>query len=93
MRDWEREGSTMIGPWPEPLQDEWKRDVMLLEAKSNTETSELSRQLAEVTATFNSYKSRAQTGQRSAKYDLLQFPVCACQSTHYFYFSLIDRCS
>lgn len=79
VRAWEREGSTMIGPWPLPLQDQWKEDIMLLEAKSNTETSELSRQLAEVTATFNSYKSRAQTGQRSAKYDFLQFPVCACQ--------------
>ena len=57
----------MIGAWPEPLQDQWSRDISQLETKSRSETSELSRQLAEVTATFNSYKSRAQTGQRSAE--------------------------
>lgn len=68
MQAWEGEGSTMIGAWPESLQDQWSRDISQLETKSKSETSELSRQLAEVTATFNSYKSRAQTGQRTVEY-------------------------
>lgn len=76
----------MIGPWPLPLQDQWKEDIMLLEAKSNTETSDLSRQLAEVTATFNSYKSRAQTGQRVHNMISCNSLSALASFEHYFLF-------
>lgn len=52
----------MIGPWPEPLQDKWGRDLRTLRFQLEEENSKVRGELEEITSNFNSYKIRAQTG-------------------------------
>ena len=56
-------GSSMIGSWPEPLQERWDRDLRTVRFQLEEENSKVRGELEEITSNFNSYKIRAQTGR------------------------------
>lgn len=64
---WIEEGSTLIGSWPEPLRDSWDCEIKLLKNQFEEEIEKLKIELGEVNFNFNSYKSRAQTGDKRLK--------------------------
>ena len=68
VRGWIEEGSTMIGSWPEPLRDSWKLELKTLRNQLEDEIEKLQIELKEVNSNFNSYKSRAQTGEGNIIY-------------------------
>eukprot|EP00596_Hydrurales_sp_CCMP1899_P010406 CAMPEP_0119055656 /NCGR_PEP_ID=MMETSP1177-20130426/75854_1 /TAXON_ID=2985 /ORGANISM="Ochromonas sp, Strain CCMP1899" /LENGTH=339 /DNA_ID=CAMNT_0007036241 /DNA_START=96 /DNA_END=1116 /DNA_ORIENTATION=+ len=61
VRQWEVEGSTVIGTYPEILQDVWDEKMKNLNHKLDDDMTDLRKELEEVNLNFNAYKSRAQT--------------------------------
>ena len=79
-------GSSLIGSWPDPLQEQWDRDLRFLKSQLEDENSRIKQELEEVTANFNSYKSRAQTG------DPTRCPSSACAAPLLYQLPFICVC-
>eukprot|EP01041_Mallomonas_annulata_P000248 gene248-457_t len=78
VRQWLSEGSTLIGSWPEPMQEVWKRSVTDIQVKAEKdcdvlrtkmealmkETEAAKKEMNDVTQQFQAYKARAQVALR-----------------------------
>ena len=58
---WVAEGSTLVGTWPNPLQDTFAADISQLRTRLENERDEVAAKLEDVSAQFQAYKVRAQT--------------------------------
>jgi hypothetical protein len=78
-------GSSLIGTWPDPLQEQWDRDLRFLKSQLEEDNSRIKQELEEVTANFNSYKSRAQTGEsRCGPVLYVLASICASSTSYPF---------
>ena len=59
VNQWIAEGSTMIGSWPENLEDSWQQELSLVKQRSDGDRQALQAQLDETNRSFQAYKVRA----------------------------------
>jgi len=59
VNQWVAEGSTMIGSWPENLEDSWQQELNLVKQRSDSDRQALQSQLDETNKSFQAYKVRA----------------------------------
>jgi hypothetical protein len=59
VNQWVAEGSTMIGSWPENLEDSWQQELSLVKQRSDSDRQGLQSQLDETNKSFQAYKVRA----------------------------------
>jgi chromosome segregation ATPase len=58
---WVAEGSTLVGSWPQPVQETWAHEISALRSRLESERDEFAAKLEDTTAQFQAYKVRAQT--------------------------------
>jgi len=58
---WMAEGSTLVGAWPQPVQETWAAELSAVRTRLEAERDELSVKFEEVSSQFQAYKVRAQT--------------------------------
>ena len=58
---WMAEGSTLVGAWPQPVQETWAAELSAVRSRLEAERDELSVKFEEVSSQFQAYKVRAQT--------------------------------
>eukprot|EP01032_Pedospumella_encystans_P008740 gene8740-10342_t len=58
---WMAEGSTLVGAWPQPVQETWAAELSTVRTRLEAERDELSVKFEEVSSQFQAYKVRAQT--------------------------------
>jgi len=61
IQSWVEEGSTIVGEWPETLQDAFGRQLAQSRYQLEEERNAVQTSLADLTANFNAYKQRAQS--------------------------------
>jgi len=61
VREWIREGSTLLGSWPQPLNEFWEASLSSVRSELEQQNEEVSGRLEEVSSAFQAYKLRAQT--------------------------------
>lgn len=58
---WMAEGSTLIGAWPQPVQETWSTEMNALRSRLEAERDEIASKFEEISSQFQTYKVRAQT--------------------------------
>ena len=61
VQEWVKEGSSLVGGWPQPLQEVWEYSLSALKSELEQQRDDLSFRLDEVNAAFQAYKIRAQS--------------------------------
>lgn len=61
VRDWIRDGSSLLGNWPQPLNEFWDSSMSSLRSELEQQNEEVSARLDEVNSAFQAYKLRAQS--------------------------------
>lgn len=69
VRRWLEDGSSLIGSWPEYLQDTWTRELSTMRKGLEEERDGFKTELADVTKNFSTYKARAQLALKRVGYE------------------------
>lgn len=58
---WMAEGSTLVGAWPQPVQETWSAEMNALRSRLESERDDMASKFEEISSQFQTYKVRAQT--------------------------------